>query len=115
MPRSEWEKAAPLLARALEEGLDIEQVREEVEAGRAQLWTTPNSAAVCGVQVPLGVREYHIWLAGGDLSELKVLEKSVCAYAHALGCVGVIIHGRRGWLRALPGYQPGRTIKKELP
>lgn len=114
---SEWDRCAHWIQAAIDAdpaGLPIEQVRAEIEAGRADFWPGAHSAAVCGLMQPLGIREYHIWLAGGDLGELRIMEEHATAHAIALGCERMVIHGRKGWLRALPGYETGRTIRKEL-
>jgi len=95
--------------------ISMDQVRTEIEADRARLWVGEGCAAVAGFQVPLGVLEYHIWVGGGDLAGLKALEQQITDYAVANRCARVIVHGRRGWLRALPGYSPAAMYTKELP
>ena len=114
---SEWERCRFWIEQAIKAdpaGMPIEQVETEIAEGRADLWPGLKSAAVCGLQTPLGLREYHIWLAGGDLSELREMEKSATIHAIKLGCERVVIHGRKGWLRALDGYDKSPTIRKEL-
>lgn len=114
---SEWDRCAVWIQAAIDAdpaGLPIEQVRAEIEAGRAHLWPGQRSAAVCGLLTPLGIREYHVWLAGGDLGELRQMERSAEQYARAINCERLIIHGRKGWRRALAGYEQSPAIRKEL-
>lgn len=69
---------------------------------------------VCGVVRHPGRLEYHGYLAGGNLKELRAMEPSITAYARALGCDRIVIHGRRGWLRVFTDYRPAGLIERIL-
>ncbi|MDX2224598.1 MAG: hypothetical protein SFV21_17735 [Rhodospirillaceae bacterium] len=57
----------------------------------------------------------HVFLAGGDLAELKQMEAAIARQAKAAGIGRIEISGRRGWLRALPGYRElCTTVIKDL-
>ena len=72
-----------------------------VVQGRARLWTTANSFLVVErVEYPRRTH-YHIFLAGGDLDELRGLHDEVIAVARADGAQALTLTGRRGWVRAL--------------
>jgi hypothetical protein len=64
---------------------------------------------------PTGLREGLGWLAGGDLEEIKEWMPMIERCARDLGCHRLTIAGRRGWLRALPGFREQATeITKDL-
>jgi hypothetical protein len=107
---SEWERAKHHIAPALD-GWTLEAVESEIEQGRARLWTTENSAAVTQLhEYPAG-RVLRLWLAGGDLDELRGLHDSIAErYAREQGCVRIEIEGRPGWERVFQGYRKTRVI-----
>jgi len=109
---SEWERCRGWLASASTG--DIEIVRSEIEAGRADFWPGEKSAAVAVLLTVLGVREYHVLIGGGELEDLKRIERSMSAYAEALGAQ-MFVRGRKGWLRALPGYSHAAIYVKARP
>jgi hypothetical protein len=115
MQYEEWRRCAPMLARALDGSHTLEDVWAGVRSGEFDFWPGEISAAVCELVEHPRRREYHVWLAGGDLSELTKMERSASAYARALGCQRITIHGRKGWARALDNYRPAYVaVAKEL-
>jgi hypothetical protein len=95
----------------------IEDVREAIEAGRALLLAGRKSAMVCEVQTYPQLRSFHIWLAGGDLAEIRSSQPQLEEYARRLGCSRISIAGRRGWVRAIDdlGYREKfTTVVKEI-
>jgi hypothetical protein len=94
-----------------------EQIWEEIATGRAQLWPMKNAVNLTTVMKhPSGLKDAHAWLAGGDLKEIQAWEPLMCKWAKETeGCDRSIIVGRRGWLKALPGYRElVTTYAKEL-
>lgn len=49
----------------------------------------------------VGGRALHVWLAGGELSDILALKPGVEAWGRARACDYVTINGRRGWARIL--------------
>lgn len=115
-----WERFGRVLRDAVEPGGDpFEQVSRLLAAltgGSADFWHGEHSAAVCGSTPFLGGREYHVWLAGGSIPELRAMGPECCAHAKAIGCERVVVHGRKGWARVLKqdGYAPLNIIAKDL-
>ncbi|HWA63622.1 MAG TPA: hypothetical protein VG939_19755 [Caulobacteraceae bacterium] len=105
-----WRRCAPFLSEALarDPSHSLEDVRALVEAPGAMvcLWPGERSAAVTELITHPRLRELHVWLAGGDLEELRRGLPSIEAFAAALGCQRVSLFGRPGWTRALDGYAP---------
>ena len=50
---------------------------------------------------------FHVFLAGGDLFEIKEMESSLVEYAKAMECDYITLSGRKGWGKALEdlGYK----------
>lgn len=92
-----------------------EELRAELSANRATLWTGEASAMVMQLLTPPPT--LHIWLAGGDLDDLLSLRGGMEAWARSQGCEWVTINGRRGWNRVLAsfGYErDGEELRKAL-
>lgn len=109
----EFERCRPYIEAALEREFGthtIEDVRDMVLRGMAHLWVTPGSATVTRIVDAPRNRMLCIWLAGGDLDELLRIEPQISAWAEGQCCDLVYISGRRGWLRALDGYEEGSTV-----
>jgi hypothetical protein len=105
----EFARCRPWLARAVQGPKTIEDAQAAVLEGRALLWPGAKSAAVTEFN-----KDLHIWLAGGDLGELKRMEQSAEAHAREWGCDRMTIIGRKGWERALPGYRRVTLLVKDL-
>ena len=118
--RSHFEAAWPWLEAALK-SFPIETHRKEhvwhaIATGEAQLWTCETAAMVTEITVyPTGAKALNAWLAGGDMAGVVSMQDAADAYAKAKGCTFRTITGRRGWLRALPGYsEAAAMMTKEL-
>lgn len=113
-----WDCAAPLIQRAvdLQDTHSLEDVKEAVDAGRAQLWCGTHSALVTEIIVYPRKKVCRIWMAGGLLWELKDdMLPAVEGWAKSKGCDAVEIIGRKGWQRVLDDYrQPHVRLVKEI-
>jgi hypothetical protein len=70
-----------------------------------RFWAGQRSALVTEVQTWPNTTTLLLWLAGGDLAELRdELRPMAEAWGRDQGCERVMIVGRPGWARALPGY-----------
>ncbi len=87
----------------------VEDVLQMVEDGKVSLHVGDRCAVVTQeMEFPAG-RQLHYWLAGGDLDELREIEKRVSDDAKQSGCTSASIIGRRGWAKAL-GYDEMATV-----
>lgn len=116
---AEWTRCAPWIEAALARAggtHNLADVRVLVESCECRFWAGRNAAMVTEVQVWPRTTWFLFWLAGGDLLELRdELRPSGEAYARERGCSRVLIVGRQGWARALPGYETvAWTCAKEL-
>jgi len=110
-----WRRCAPFLAPALDGSHSLDDVWAGVASGEFHFWPGRACAAVGELVEHPQRRDYHVWLAGGDLRELIEMERSASAFARALGCDRITIHGRKGWARVLPDYRPAwLALSKDL-
>lgn len=117
-PRQDWAVAEPHIAAALadlDQGFTTDDVLEMILDKDVHLIVGEKSAmCVEGLQTP-GMRILHIWLAGGDLDELREGEKKFSGEWKKVGFNRISITGRSGWKRVLSGYkQTAILLSKEL-
>jgi hypothetical protein len=119
-----WPVAAPLLRRAaVETGLSaFATIERNILDGTSLLWVAWNSsvieaaAATSLQQTDAGKICVITACAGRGMKRWLPLIGGIEAYAQAEGCRCVRIFGRRGWARALKGYeQTYAIIDKRLP
>lgn len=111
----DWTRAAPLLEPALDGSYTLDDVRAELAAGRAQLWTLPQSAVVTQVHHYPRLRVLRVWLAGGDLDELRRNTHRLDDVARQFGCDAVELEARKGWSRVMDDYDTLKVVlRKEL-
>lgn len=84
----------------------FDDVMAEIKAEKMQLWTGPKGAAVTLIyDYPLK-RVLHVFLAGGELEQVKDFVPSMEVWGRAMGCTEMTLAGRRGWSRVLDGWKP---------
>jgi hypothetical protein len=113
--REEWQRCRPWIEAALAYTggtHGIEDIEREIRSGRMALIPRERSAFVVELIDYPRLRALHIFLAGGDLSELKAFDPHLDEIARSLGCSRVTIAGRTGFARALKdlGYQEKWTV-----
>jgi len=110
---AEWERCGDYIEDALEYAQfshTLEDVLRVVLAGDAQFWPESNAALVTEIIDYPQRRTLRFWLAGGDLETLRDLEVAAIEWSKAWGCSASEIVGRRGWVRALNGYEEAATV-----
>ena len=111
-----WAKARPYLEAALEHSNGTHHVDDlppMFQNAELQLWVGERCVAVSEFLNFPRKRRLNVFLAGGDLSEMRAMRPGVEAFARANLCDGVMFSGRAteavkrtsGWGRA-SGYEP---------
>lgn len=99
--------AARLLQAAIDRShqpYTLKEVVAEISAGRSVAFWGEESVMVCTLHRHHDEITGHVWLASGDLDELRdVLRPQAEAWAKAEGAAYATIEGRKGWVRALEG------------
>ena len=117
--RSEFERCWPWLEPAIARygpTHDKDHIWLALEQGDAQLWPSPNAAALTELKnYKTGFKEVNGWLSGGDLEEIRRTTEKIEDWARRQGCRRATICGREGWLRAFDGYVKRAVVMtKEL-
>jgi hypothetical protein len=99
----EWKRCRPFIEAALEYAPThaIEDVELGIGNGLYVFWPASKSAAITEIHVFPRAKHMHIFLAGGDLDELRGMVPTWQSWARFNGCSKVTLCGRRGWERAL--------------
>jgi hypothetical protein len=99
----EWKRCRPFIEAALEYAPThtIEDVEQGIQLGIYIFWPASKSAAITEIHVYPQAKHMHIFLAGGDLDELRSMVPIWQSWARFNGCSKVTLCGRRGWERAL--------------
>lgn len=118
---AELARCAPWLeaAAARSDGdTEVEAVRGEVLAGRAQLWAGERACMVTQLhRTADGAVFIFVWLGGGDLRELLAMRPVLESWGRQHGATSARIHGRLGWSKLLRpfGYaEAGGELRKAL-
>ena len=109
----EWRRCSRWIEDALEYAHGshtLDDVWDAVERGDAQFWPAEYAGLVTEMIDYPQRRTLRFWLAGGDLETLRALEDKAIEWSKQWGCTACEIIGRRGWVRALDGYEEAGTI-----
>ena len=96
---------------------DYSDIVHGVENMAMFFWPAEKSCLVTEIVQYPKKRALHVFLAAGDLTEIKDMELSLQEFAKSLKCDAISLTGRNGWKRALNsmGYTPAHiTMVKEL-
>jgi hypothetical protein len=110
---AKWEACSGFIQDALEHAQNshtLDDVLRLVLVGDAQFWPAEKAALVTEIIDYPQRRTLRFWLAGGDLETLRDLEKDAIEWSKHWNCVASEIVGRRGWMRALDGYEIAATV-----
>lgn len=119
---SEWERCAPWIEAALEHALgshnlaDVYELITDPDSGY-HFWPGKRSASVTQIIEFPRLKRMHMWLCGGDMSEILDMLPSAEIFGAARGCTQFTTAGRPGWDRVMRrfGYVPaGRICMKEI-
>lgn len=114
---NEWERCSPWIQAALDYGgnlFALEDVLDAVQKGQAQFWPGKKSALVTEIKQYPRKRLCNVWLAGGDLEELKQMSVYVKDFAKASKCDGLLVQGRPGWQKVFPQRLKTVTLMEEV-
>jgi len=89
----------------------MDGVWARIADGECQLWVEPEAAVLTVIDVyrDTGLRDVRCWLAGGRIDDALKIEDRITVWAKTIGAERILITGRRGWLRALDGYEETMT------
>lgn len=111
--RPEWVRCSKWIEDALQYAHGshtLDDVYQTVVKGDAQFWPAEDAGLVTEIVDYPQRRTLRFWLAGGNLKTLERLEKKVIDWSKQWGCEACEIVGRRGWVKALEGYEDVATV-----
>lgn len=114
--RFEFERCRPWIEAALKYSggtHTTDDVLERILRRELQLWTEPSACAVTEIEFYPRRKICHIFLAGGNLESLKVIEERITVFARKAGCSAVTVTGRKGWARTFlkdRGYEEKTVV-----
>tara|TARA_R110001599_G_scaffold227431_2_gene426544 strand:+ start:111 stop:524 length:414 start_codon:yes stop_codon:yes gene_type:complete len=91
----------------------VDSVQQEV----MQFWPMEKSCLVTEVINYPNIKCLHIFLAGGDLEEIKSIDSTLEFLCQEIGADYISLSGRRGWIKALAdiGYELSHvTLAKKV-
>jgi hypothetical protein len=99
----EWKRCRHWIEAALERAPThtIEDIEIGLVRGIYVFWPASRSAAITEIHIYPRAKHMHLFLAGGDLDELKSMVPMWRSWARFNGCSKLTLAGRRGWERAL--------------
>jgi hypothetical protein len=102
----EWRRCRHWIEAALEHAPThtIEDIELGLALSRYVFWPAGKSAAITEIHEFPRAKHMHIFLAGGDLDELRSMVPMWQSWARFNGCSKVTLVGRRGWERALKDH-----------
>lgn len=117
-----WRHVRPFIIEAMfRGGGEYASVKRSVFDGCSQLWIAWDGAKIIAAAITsLGIindeKTCTIVACGGDdFSRFSHFLKDIEQFAKDEGCTAVRINGRRGWQRALTGYDlQSVVLRKEL-
>lgn len=117
-----WPFAEPLLRKAYERMDEFmpSNLYEWLERQKGFLWVgirdnrIISACTTCLVARPSGLCLRIDAMGGEDLEHVRACELLIAEYARKEGCVKTSCEGRDGWLRAVPGYKPVRTVFEKV-
>mgnify|MGYP000017541682 FL=1 len=88
-----------------------EDVLDAIILGDMIFWPAEKSCMVTEIVQYPRLRALHVFLAAGDLDEIKDMESSLISFAKSIKCSTLSMSGRKGWERALKsiGYKVAHT------
>lgn len=78
-----------------------EDVLQLIRVGDMFFWPASKSCLVTEIVQYPRLRALHVFLAAGDLAEIKEMETSLISFAKSLKCSALSMSGRKGWTKAL--------------
>jgi len=110
---AKWAHCYPFIEAALEHAHGSHKMGDvfgSIVKGDAQFWFSEDAGLVTEIIEYPQRRTLRFWLAGGNLSTLKQMEADAIEWSKDWGCTACEIIGRRGWVRALEGFNEVATV-----
>lgn len=88
---------------------EYDDVVEAVRTNLLQFWSSDRSICLTEVLQSPRKKVFNVWLAAGDLGELREMYPAVEQWARDQGCTIATFTGRPGWTRTFLSAEEGWT------
>lgn len=109
-PEVHFSDLAPYISAALEYSggsHSLEDIRQGLADSQLQCWPGVRSVVITQIQQMPQRKELHLFLAAGDLTELRALYPIIMDWGRAQGCTVATFTGRKGWERTFLTREEG--------
>ena len=99
----EFRRCEPYIQSALDYAHDtfnLQDIADGMARGDLQLWPGLNSAIITQIVDYPRKKVIHVFLAGGNMDEVKQLENDLSVWGKQQGCEAVTLVGRPGWTKS---------------
>lgn len=114
----DWDECRGWLLPALEHchgSHNEDDVLVRIASGEYKLWRFEKCAVVTFFIQQPRFKAMNVFIAGGDLEDLKAQQPMMERWAVSQGCQRITSGGREGWARVFPEYEKlGVVYYKEL-
>lgn len=125
VPRDQVPLAWPEIERCIQRVENapwtLEDVRRELEEGRAQAWGLRDSERVLGfwitrIENTWTAKYGLVWIVAGDGLDigLPVYRGVIEPWFREQGCQWIEMNGRKGWKRVLPDYNEVAVVLRKV-
>ncbi|NBW14348.1 MAG: hypothetical protein EBR82_40755 [Caulobacteraceae bacterium] len=114
---NEWERCGPWIQAALDHGgnlFSLDDVLEAIQIGQAQFWPGKNCALITELKKYPQKKICNVWLAGGDLEEIKHIVTYIRLFAKQTDCDAITLQGRPGWQKIYKQRLKAVTLMEEV-
>lgn len=80
---------------------EFEDIVKSIAESKMQFWPAPKGCMITEIVVYPRKKVLHIFLAAGELDQLKDMNDDMTAWALEQGCTGGSLSGRVGWKKIL--------------
>mgnify|MGYP003625766792 CR=1 FL=1 len=94
-----------------------EDVLDAIILGDMFFWPAEKSCMVTEIVQYPRLRALHVFLAAGDLDEIRGMESSLISFAKSIKCSALSMSGRKGWAKALKEmewHEAHTTLVKQI-
>ena len=114
---NEWERCGPWIQAALDHGgnlFSLNDVLEAIQNGQAQFWPGKDCALVTEIRIYPLKKICNVWLAGGNLEEIKQIVTYIRLFAKQTKCDAITLQGRPGWQKIYKERLKSVTLMEEV-
>ena len=80
---------------------EFEDIVKGIAESKMQFWPAPRGCMITEIVVYPRKKVLNIFLAGGELNQLKEMNDDMTVWAKQQGCTGGTMSGRVGWRKVL--------------